>query len=97
MKKIFFCPLFIFLLCLHASSGQSIEKVAPGIWKVVYGTPEQYLPSEFKEGPALKLAKLPAQDSLPFRRYTVQEAQWGALAERKGKSGKERKKQNKVL
>lgn len=49
MRKGFISCLFFLSLFIHTASGQSVEKVAPGIWKVVYGTPEKYLPTDFKE------------------------------------------------
>jgi len=36
---------------------QTFEKIAPGVWKITYGTPEKFKPSEFKEAPALDALK----------------------------------------
>ena len=37
---------------------QTIEKIAPEVWKVSFGTPEKFKPSEFKDAPALDALKL---------------------------------------
>lgn len=43
---------------------QTVEKVAPGIWKIVFGSPEEHLPTEFKESPKMEaLKKLHAADT----------------------------------
>src|SRR6185312_14207853 len=65
MKRWFL--FFSFILFFQIVSSQTIEKVAPGIWKVTYGTPEKHLPTEFKEKPLLQgLQKLPADNIPPF-------------------------------
>lgn len=49
------------------SFAQTIEKMAPGVWKVTYGTPEKFKPSEFKEAPALDALKaLEENEKTPF-------------------------------
>jgi alpha-D-xyloside xylohydrolase len=61
-----FCFVFFVFLFLR-SNGQTIETVAPGIWKVRYGTPEAHLPSQFKEQPLLKaLQALPRANVPPY-------------------------------
>jgi len=48
-------------------NAQTIEKIAPGVWKISYGTPERFKPSEFKEAPALDAMKeLPDSEKPPF-------------------------------
>jgi len=54
--------LIIFHLSVYA---QTIEKVAPGVWKVSYGTPEKFKPSDFKEDPALESLKNLADNDIP--------------------------------
>lgn len=51
-KKVFFVTTFV--LSLQTSWSQQIEKVAPGIYKVTYGTPEKIRPTDFKEQAAIK-------------------------------------------
>lgn len=46
-------------------SAQKIEKIAPGVWKVTYGIPEQFKPSDFKEIPAIEKMKQLADDDIP--------------------------------
>ena len=58
--------------------------MAPGIWKEVYGTPENYLPTELKEKPLLDaLSRLKSVDSPPFALSDIQfrKANGGVLAE----------------
>ena len=76
--------LFCFLFFLQSLQSQSVEKVAPGIWKVVYGTPEKYLPTELKEKPLTEaLLRLTAVDAPPFNVKGIQfrKANGGVLAE----------------
>lgn len=55
------------LLMQFTLNAQTIEKIAPGVWKVSYGTPEKFKPSEFKEAPALEsLKQLPDSEKPPF-------------------------------
>lgn len=83
MKNIF----LLFLHCLVLSQSlksQSVEKVAPGIWKVVYGTPEKYLPTELKETPLTDaLSRLAPIDAPPFDLTGIQfrKTAGGVLAE----------------
>ena len=59
--------LFSFLLSLQIAFAQTIQKVAPGIWKITYGTPENHLPTEFKEAPLTQqLTQLPGDNTPPF-------------------------------
>jgi hypothetical protein len=46
--------LAVALLMQLSLNAQTIEKVAPGVWKVSYGITEKFKPSEFKEAPALE-------------------------------------------
>ncbi|MEJ5994976.1 TIM-barrel domain-containing protein [Pedobacter sp. Du54] len=41
--------LLLFLSFFKTASAQQIEKVAPGVWKITYGTQEEHKPSDFKE------------------------------------------------
>ena len=86
MKKIAaYIPLFI-LLSFQFVSGQSIEKAAPGIWKVTYGTPEKYLPTAFKEQPNREaLSALPEPAAPPFNLNAIKFrlTNGGVLAEMK--------------
>src|SRR5690349_6462823 len=83
-KRKFF---FLFFSCFLFSEflySQTIQVLAPGIWKVVYGRPENYLPSELKEPPlADALAKLAPVDAPPFdlKRIRFRRANGGVLAE----------------
>ncbi|HEV7333881.1 MAG TPA: TIM-barrel domain-containing protein [Flavisolibacter sp.] len=82
--KQFYSILFSFLFFLPSLHSQTVEKMAPGIWKVVYGTPEKYLPSELKEKPmAEALSRLKLVDSPPFdfNRIQFRKANGGILAE----------------
>jgi len=45
------------ILIQFSVSAQTIEKIAPGVWKVSFGITEKFKPSEFKEAPALGLMK----------------------------------------
>jgi alpha-D-xyloside xylohydrolase len=61
--------LIVILIIVGQSSlfAQKIEKVAPGVWKVSYGTPENFKPTDFKEAPALESMKiLSNNDNPPF-------------------------------
>jgi alpha-D-xyloside xylohydrolase len=59
--------LFALLLSFQISFTQTINKVAPGIWKITYGTPEKHLPTEFKEAPLTQqLKQLPGGNIPPF-------------------------------
>ena len=61
--------LIVILITVWQSSlqAQTIEKIAPGVWKVTYGTPEKFKPSDFKEAPALDaLKELGENEKPPF-------------------------------
>ncbi|WP_297817411.1 TIM-barrel domain-containing protein [Segetibacter sp.] len=51
MKKNFFLIVILFAN-FQFSGAQTIQKIANGIWKITYGTPEKYLPTTFKNPPA---------------------------------------------
>lgn len=58
---------FASLLLQFTLNAQTTEKIAPGVWKVNYGIPEKFKPSEFKEAPALEsLKELPDSEKPPF-------------------------------
>lgn len=83
MKKTFLLGFLLPLLFQDIHS-QSVAKVAPGIWKVVYGSPEKHLPTELKEAPLTEaLSKLKPVDSPPFDLSGIQfrKAAGGVLAE----------------
>jgi alpha-D-xyloside xylohydrolase len=63
MKKSIF--LFSLLLSFQISFTQTIIKIAPGIWKVTYGTLEKHLPTEFKEAPLIQQLKQLRDDNTP--------------------------------
>ena len=55
------------LLLQLSLNAQTIEKVAPGVWKVSYGIAEKFKPSDFKEAPALEsLKELTDSEKPPF-------------------------------
>jgi len=59
--------LFSFLFLLQFTFSQTIQKVAPGIWKITYGVPEKHLPTEFKEKPlSVAMQQLPDNNTVPF-------------------------------
>ncbi len=67
MKRMFLLVGFSLLLAQLCLNAQTIEKIAPGVWKVTYGTPEKFKPSDFKEAPALAaMNKLNNSDLPPF-------------------------------
>ena len=67
MKQInLYLWLFSVLIIIQQSaSAQTIEKIAPGVWKISFGTPEKFKPSEFKELPALDAMKILANNDIP--------------------------------
>src|SRR6266487_2350360 len=76
--------LFSLLLSLQFAFTQTITKVAPGIWKITYGTPEKHLPTEFKEQPLIQsLKQLPDENTPPFNLKAIHFSQMpsGFLAE----------------
>ncbi len=59
--------IVLFIALSPALLAQTIEKVAPGVWKVSYGIAEKFKPSEFKEAPALEsLKELTDSEKPPF-------------------------------
>ena len=45
-----------------------MQPLAPGVWKVVYGQPEKFLPSDFKDAPLLQgFAQLPMVLDPPYK------------------------------
>jgi alpha-D-xyloside xylohydrolase len=84
MKNCLLLFLLLVVLPVHLAVSQTIEKVAPGIWKIVFATPEKYLPTDFKEAPLLEaLKKLPVVDTPPFNLKGIQfrKAAGGIVAE----------------
>lgn len=80
-KSILFISLLFFL---RFAFSQTIEKVAPGIWKITYGMPEKHLPTEFKEKPLVQsLEQLPDNNNPPFSLKSIRFSQMpsGILAE----------------
>ncbi len=60
--------LLIVLGCLmlfQNSHAQQVEKVAPGIWKVTFGTPEKIRPTDFKNEASLEELKKLSDSDLP--------------------------------
>ncbi len=58
--------LLISAFCLIISlNAQTIEKVAPGVWKITYGSPEDFKPSDFKEPAALESMKILSNSEMP--------------------------------
>jgi alpha-D-xyloside xylohydrolase len=83
MKKGCFTHFF-FLFFLQIVQSQGVEKIAPGIWKVVYGKAGQHLPTDLKEAPLGEaLSKLSSIDSPPFDLSAIRfrRAGGGVLAE----------------
>jgi alpha-D-xyloside xylohydrolase len=84
MKHAFIHVTAVLLLTLNHLSGQVIQKVGNGIWKITYGTPEKYLPTAFKRPPAVSsLSKMPAIETPPLNLKGIQFKQMakGILAE----------------
>jgi alpha-D-xyloside xylohydrolase len=64
-----YCLLLVccFLFLNGESFAQKIEKVAPGIWKITFGTPEKFRPTDFKpEALGTGLKRLPDSPKPPF-------------------------------
>jgi alpha-D-xyloside xylohydrolase len=83
-RKYFSFVVLSFLFFVQSLQSQSVQKVAPGIWRVVFGTPEKYLPTDLKEKPlADASAGLKAVDSPPFDLRAIQfrRANGGILTE----------------
>jgi len=71
MKKILLIISMIFVFQWLQS--QTIEKIYPGIWKITYGSPEKYLPTDFKEAPAVEaLSKIADRGAEPFDLRSIQ-------------------------
>ena len=71
-------------LLFHGLQSQTIEKIYPGIWKISYGQPEKYLPTDFKEAPAADaLLKMDDCGTEPFDLRSIRFKQMpkGAVAE----------------
>lgn len=70
-KKI--CLVITIVVCSQSKFlAQSIEIIAPGVWKVSFGTTENFKPSDFKEAPALDaLKKLSDNEEPPFGLTTI--------------------------
>jgi alpha-D-xyloside xylohydrolase len=52
---------------------QKIDKVFPGVWKITYGQPEKYLPTDFKEPASESLSNLPDRGGTePFDLQSIQ-------------------------
>jgi alpha-D-xyloside xylohydrolase len=67
MKRMLIITGIIITLFHLNVSAQSIEKIAPGVWKISYGIPEQFKPSDFKETPSWEsLSKLGDSEKPPF-------------------------------
>jgi alpha-D-xyloside xylohydrolase len=84
MKNSVVLFFLFFVVNIHLAVSQTVEKVAPGIWKIVFGAPEKYRPADFKEAPlAEALTKLPVVDSPPFNLKGIQfrKAAGGIVAE----------------
>ncbi|WP_207515411.1 glycoside hydrolase family 31 protein [Longitalea luteola] len=73
MKKRVFLLILSIVLPVSLVFSQSIENIAPGIWKIVFGAPEKYLPTDFKEPPLSEpLKTLGHVDRPPFDLKTIQ-------------------------
>ena len=57
--------IFGCLLLFLKSNAQQVEKVAPGIWKVTFGTPEKIRPTDFKNEASLEDLKKLSDSDLP--------------------------------
>jgi alpha-D-xyloside xylohydrolase len=70
-KRSFFFFVLSTFICLF-SFGQTMQPLAPVVWKVVYGQPEKFLPSDFKEAPLLDgLQQLPAVHEPPYKATAI--------------------------
>lgn len=74
ISKIAVFTIVFILLISGTSVAQKIEKIAPGVWKITFGTPEKYRPADFKSAPSdaisrLSDSKIPpiAIDEIKFR------------------------------
>lgn len=83
MKKDLFL-ITVLLITFQFSKAQTIQKVANGIWKMTYGTPEKHLPTEFKNPPATAgLNKMQQVNTMPLDIKNIHFSQMakGVLAE----------------
>jgi alpha-D-xyloside xylohydrolase len=55
----------VLLLAVNQSSAQQVEKIAPGIWKIVFGEQEKIKPGDFKEPASAALHTMPGGDTVP--------------------------------
>ncbi len=81
--------LFSLLLSLQIAFTQTINKIAPGIWKITYDTPEKHLPTKFKEQPLLEALKQLPNDNAPsinLKSIRFETRPFGILAEMKADS-----------
>ncbi len=81
--------IFSLLLLFQITIAQTIQKIAPGIWKITYGTPEKHLPTEFKEQPLLEALKQLPNDNAPsinLKSIRFETMPSGILAEMKADS-----------
>lgn len=85
MNKFLKTSIFLVMLMLasKAMQAQQIEKVAPGIWKVTFGSPEKHRPTDFKRGASTALNGLKSSTVPPISLTNIKFSQSakGALAE----------------
>ena len=60
-----FLLITVLVAAFNFSHSQTILKVGNGIWKITYGTPEKYLPTQFKHSSAAKELNQMQQVSIP--------------------------------
>lgn len=83
MKKEVYILIFL-LFSFHFIDAQGIQKIANGIWKITYGNPENHLPSEFKNQPAidgLNKMQVAATTPVDIKDIHFQQMPKGILAE----------------
>ncbi len=70
-----------FILFVQYSLAQQITKIAPGIWKIVYGEQEKIKPGDFKEKPLEnELNKMAASENGPaFLKYIKYNVEQGGI------------------
>lgn len=87
MNKFFIISFFLVTLMLNSivMQAQQIEKVAPGIWKLTFGSPEVHRPTDFKREPSVYLKDLASSVEPPISLTGIKFKQTakGALAELK--------------
>ena len=77
------------MLSARCARAQSVQKAASGVWKIVYGTPEKYLPGQFREAAdtaGLRQLPDPEQPPVDLRGIRFRQMESGALAEIKADS-----------